>query len=133
MRQLTSLHRPGAPAPVVDVGVPLLLTAFLAYTSSYDVNAVQGVLAFLLCLIPWTSYRHWLRGDRNNIPLFSLLAAMFWLAYAVPLFWAKHTVTGAFGSRVLTESAITDALYLAVLGVAIRRLRPPGRAERGRY
>jgi len=118
MRQLTIVDRPHAASPVVDVGVPLLLTAVLAYTSSYEVSVTQGVLAFLLCWMPWASYRQWLRGDRNNIPLFALLAAMFWLAYAVPLFWAQHIVTGVFGRRALTEIAITDAMFLGVLGVA---------------
>lgn len=118
MRQLTIIDRPHAAAPVVDVGIPLLLTAVLVYTSSNDVSVVEGLLAFLLCWMPWASYRQWLRSDRNRIPLFALLAAMFWLAYAVPLFWAQHVVTGIFGRRVLAESAITDAMFLAVLGVA---------------
>jgi hypothetical protein len=118
MRQLTILDRPHAAAPVVDVGIPLLLTAALAYTSSYEVSVTQGVLAFLLCWMPWAAYRQWLRSNRSNIPLFTLLAAMFWLAYAVPLFWAQHIVTGVFGRRALTESAIAYAMFLAVLGVA---------------
>ena len=118
MRQLTILRRPHAAAPVVDVGVPLLLTFVLAYTSPYDVSVVQGGLAFLLCWMPWAAYRQWLRSDRKDIPLFALLAAMFWLAYAVPFYWAQHVATGIFGRRVLTESAITDAMLLAVFGVA---------------
>ena len=117
MRPLTRLERPQRPTPIVDVGVPLLVTAFFAYTSSYDVSVAQAVAALLLCWMPWAAYRNWLRGDRNKIPLFAFLAAMFWLAYAVPFFWAKHIVTGVFGSRVLPESAITDSLYLAILGV----------------
>ena len=46
-----------------------------------------------------------------------VLAMMFTLAYAVPLFWAEHVVGGIFGRRILPESAITAALSLAVLGV----------------
>jgi hypothetical protein len=117
MRSMSVLDRPQRPTPIVDVGVPLLVTAFFAYTSSYDVSMAQAVAALLLCWIPWAAYRNWLRGDRNNIPMFALLAAMFWLAYAVPFFWAKHVINGIFGSRVLPESTITDSLYLAVLGV----------------
>jgi hypothetical protein len=117
MRPLTMIEKPRRFNPIVDVGGPLLITAFLAYTSSYDVTAEQGVSAFLLCWMPWAAYCEWLRSDRGKIPLFALLAAMFWLAYAVPLFWAKHVVTGFFGSQVLTESAITESLYLAILGV----------------
>jgi hypothetical protein len=67
--------------------------------------------------MPWAAYRNWLRGNRDKIPLFALLAALFWLAYSVPLFWAKHLVTGVFGRRVLSEDAITESLYLAITGV----------------
>jgi len=117
MYSLSELERPTRPTPIVDVGVPLLVTAFFAFTSSYDVSIEQAVCAFLLCWMPWAAYRNWLRSDRDKIPLFALLAALFWLAYSVPLFWAKHVVTGVFGSRVLTEDAITESLDLAILGV----------------
>jgi hypothetical protein len=43
---------------------------------------------------------------------------MFWLAYAVPLFWAQHVTTGVFGRRTLPESVITEALLLAVIGLS---------------
>jgi len=117
MRLMTLLKKPQKPTPMVDVGVPLLVTAFFACTSSYDVSVAQVVAALLLCWMPWAAYRNWLRGDRNGIPLFAFLAAMFWVAYAVSFFWTKHVVSGVFGRRVLMESAITDSLYLAILGV----------------
>ena len=117
MHSLTPLAGPSRYTPIVDLGVPLLVTAFFAYTSSYDVSMAQIVAAFLLCWIPWAAYRNWLRGERKRIPLFALLGAMFWLAYAVPLFWAKHEVGGVSGRRILTEAAITESLYLAIVGV----------------
>lgn len=117
MRPVTPLDSHLRANALIDVALPAFLTAVLAYLSSYEVSMTQGVLAFILCGIPWIAYRQWLRSDRNNIPLFALLAAMFWLAYAVPLFWAQHVVTGIFGRRTLPESAITSALVLAVLGV----------------
>jgi hypothetical protein len=67
--------------------------------------------------MPWAAYRSWLKGHRDKMPLFASIAALFWLAYSVPLFWAKHVVTGVFGSRVLTEDTITESLYLAIFGV----------------
>jgi hypothetical protein len=117
MHSLTVLDKPKRPTPIEDVGVPLLVTGFFASTGSYRVSVAQVVCAFLLCWMPWAAYRNWLKGDRDNIPLFALLAALFWLAYSVPLFWAKHVATGVFGSRVLTEDAISESLYLAIFGV----------------
>jgi hypothetical protein len=102
---------------LIDIAVPACVTAILTWLSSHELSIAQGALAFLLCLLPWKAYRNWIRSDRKNIPLFALLATMFFLAYAVPLFWADHVITGIFGRRILPESAITDALLLAVLGV----------------
>ena len=117
MHPVTPLDSPYRARALADLVVPVSLTLILAYLSSYEVTVTQEVLAFLLCWMPWASYRRWLQSDRNNIPLFPLLATMFWLAYAVPLFWAQHVVTGIFGRRVLQESAVTYALLLAVVGV----------------
>jgi hypothetical protein len=103
---------------LIDVAVPAGFTIILAWLSSHYVSITQGGLAFLLCWMPWRAYRNWLRGDRKNIPLFAMLATMFSLSYAVPLFWADHVVTGIFRRRILPESAITAALLLAVSGVA---------------
>jgi hypothetical protein len=118
MRPLTPLDSTFRANAIIELAVPVFLTLVLAYLSSYEISVTQGLLAFLLCWMPWASYRRWLTSDRKNIPLFALLATMFWLAYAVPLFWSKHVVTGVFGRRVLPESAITGALFLAVVGVA---------------
>jgi hypothetical protein len=117
MRQLNTVAGRERRTPLVDVGVPVLVTAFLAYSSSNEITEAQTGLALVLCWAPWQAYRDWLRSDRKNFPLFALVAAMFWLAYAVPLFWAKHVVTGVFGARVLSEGAISDSMYLAVLGL----------------
>ena len=43
---------------------------------------------------------------------------MYWLAYAVPLFWTKHQINLIMGMHQLSENAITQSLYLVVFGVA---------------
>jgi hypothetical protein len=100
-----------------DLGGPLLITALLWYSSSYDVTLAEIGAALLLGWLPWASYRNWYRGERKGIPLFALLAGMYWLAYVLPLFWASHDVGLVSGRKVLSERAITDSLYLAVTGV----------------
>ncbi|HEY6763816.1 MAG TPA: O-antigen polysaccharide polymerase Wzy [Candidatus Sulfotelmatobacter sp.] len=87
--------------------------------SLYDANSAQVIAAFILCWIPWAGYREWTRGSRDRIPLFVLLGFMYWIGYAVPLFWTKHEIHQADGGgHPLSESAITQSLYLVVLGVA---------------
>jgi hypothetical protein len=99
-------------------GVPLVITAVLWTASFYDVTLPQVSAAFILCWIPWAAYREWVRGPREKIPLFVLIGAMYWIAYAVPLFWTKHQINQIMGTHQLSENAITQSLYLAVFGVA---------------
>jgi hypothetical protein len=98
-------------------GVPLLITAALWATSINEITLPQKIAAFVLCWIPWGAYREWSRGTRETIPLFFLVGAMFWLAYAPPLFWLRHDVSLITGGHQLSDDAITRSLYLAVLGV----------------
>jgi len=99
-------------------GIPALVTAFLWVTSSNELSFPQILAAFLLCWIPWAAYEEWYRGPRQEIPLFSLLAAMYWLTYVVPLFWSSHTLALTTGVTRLREQSVTEALYLVLMGVA---------------
>ena len=103
---------------LLHAGVPLIVTAALWATSLYDTTLPQVIAAFILCWIPWAAYREWNHGTREGIPLFFLIGAMYWLAYAVPLFWLRHEVNLITGGHQLSEDAITRSLYLAVVGVA---------------
>ena len=78
-------------------GVPLIITAVLWATSLYEVSLPQVIAAFILCWIPWAAYREWVKGTREKIPLFALIGVVYWLAYAVPLFWLKHDIRSGHG------------------------------------
>src|SRR5580700_5746099 len=99
-------------------GVPFIITAGLWATSFYDVTLPQVIAAFTLCWIPWAAYQEWVRGPREKIPLFVLIGVMYWIAYAPPLFWTKHQIDQIVIMHQLSESAITQSLYLVILGVA---------------
>jgi hypothetical protein len=94
-------------------GVPLIVTGLLWATSANQLSPTQIFCAFLLCWIPWAAYQPWSRGDRQDLPLFAMLATMYWIAYAVPLFWSEHGIGMVTGFHILSEDAITKALYLA--------------------
>ncbi len=98
-------------------GAPLLVTAFLWATNSKPLSPSQLLAAFALCWIPWASYQQWYRGTRQDIPLFSLIAAMYWLTYAVPLFWGSDMIGLVTGPRRISEPALTRSIYLVVIGV----------------
>jgi len=99
-------------------GGPLVITGLLWATSLYDVTLLQVVAAFILCWIPWAAYQEWSRAAREKIPLFALIGGMYWLAYAVPLFWIKPQIKLITGWHQLSSNAITQSLYLAILGVS---------------
>jgi hypothetical protein len=117
MQLLTRLQPMRKRPLMADVGVPLLITALLWCSSSHDLSVAETGAGFVLCWLPWASYRNWYRGERTEIPLFAFLAGMYCLAYGVPLFWSKHEVALVTGSRVLSETAITASLYLTMIGV----------------
>jgi hypothetical protein len=97
--------------------VPLAVTGVLWWSSPYDVSFLQVCAAFILGWIPWYFYRKWSQGERRQIPLFALIAGMYWLAFAVPLFWSSHEIGLVDGNHHLSEDSVTQSLELAVLGV----------------
>ena len=99
-------------------GVPLTITSVLWATSLYEVSLPQVIAAFILCWIPWAAYGEWVKGTREKFPLFALIGVVYWLAYAVPLFWLKHDISLVTGKHQLSENAITQSLYLVIFGVA---------------
>jgi hypothetical protein len=105
-------------SPVLNTVVPFIITVVLWATSLYEVTVPQVIAAFILCWIPWTAYQEWSHGTRDRISLFALIGLMYWLAYAVPLFWLRHDIGLVTGYHQLSEDAITRSLYLSVLGVA---------------
>ena len=114
--KIASNARPSA--ALLQAAVPFVITLALWATSLYDVTLPQVTAAFILCWIPWAAYQAWSHGMRERIPLFSLIGVVYWLAYAVPLFWLRHDISLATGRHQLSEDAITRSLYLVILGVA---------------
>jgi len=116
--QLHNIATKGGTRPVLlYAGIPFVITAVLWATSLFEVTLPQAIAAFILCWIPWAAFQKWERGTRDKIPLFVLVGGMYWLAYALPLFWTKHQISQIVEMHQLSETAITQSLYLVVLGV----------------
>src|ERR1700686_3610749 len=110
--KIASNARPSA--ALLQAAVAFVITLALWATSLYDVTLPQVTAAFILCWIPWAAYQAWSHGMRERIPLFSLIGVVYWLAYAVPLFWLRHDISLATGRHQLSEDAITRSLYLVI-------------------
>lgn len=105
---------------VAAMGIPVVVTMLLYLARLNDVTPVQLLLAFALLLLPWHEYRQWRRGgNRPALPIFALLAFMYWLYYAVPLFLEDHvfaTINESVGHE-LSSDTVTLALLMALIGV----------------
>ena len=117
MQALKTGNKVNTSPVLLYAGVPFIITAVLWATSLYDVTLPQVIAAFILCWIPWAAYQRWVREAKETIPLFASIGAMYWMAYAVPLFWTKHQIDLVTGVHRLSENAITQSLYLVVFGV----------------
>lgn len=113
------LKRYSFPSLVWIISVPAVITLFLLITSINDVTVLQTLLAFALALIAWQSYVAWRKTSRDDFPLFSLISAMYFLYYGVPIFWGDSNVMIDSDTylHVPTE-ALTQGLILATAGVA---------------
>ncbi|HKP46613.1 MAG TPA: hypothetical protein VJT50_08430 [Pyrinomonadaceae bacterium] len=113
------LSRGGLTGFLLLVAVPTALIAFLWATRANEVSALQLLLAFGLIFVPWQAYLNWRREGRPELPLFGMIALMYFLYFGIPLFWGDLTITtnlSPLGQEVPT-SAITAALMMAFLGV----------------
>lgn len=103
-----------------SVGPASAITVFLWASTGNDISPIDGLLAFVLLLIPWHSYRQWHRKRGQLLPLFAMLALMYWLYYAMQLFWGDLLIDVANSplGREAEPGLITEATLMAVIGVA---------------
>lgn len=104
---------------VAALAIPLVVTTLLYLVRLNDVTLVQLLLSFALLLLPWHEYGDWRRGGKHSLPVFAMLAFMYWLYYAVPLFLEDHvfaTISEPIGHE-LSSQTITLALLMALIGV----------------
>jgi hypothetical protein len=106
------------PNPSIYIFPPAAVTGFLWLTSPNDVSIVQAAAGFVLILMPWISYQRWRKLKQTEVPLFSMIAGMYWLYYALPLFWGDRYSVSMFRQGLdIPESTITASISLAVIGV----------------
>ncbi|MEA2173649.1 MAG: hypothetical protein QOD00_1241 [Blastocatellia bacterium] len=98
---------------------PVILTFLLLLTSEYDISVAQLFCALVLSIIPWVAYAKWRGQDRAAVPLFAMISFMYWLYYALPLFWGERLITQAAGAdRTVSEEGVTATMFMVLLGVA---------------
>lgn len=106
------------PNPAIYILPPAIITGFLWLTSPNPVTIIQAAAGFILMMMPWTTYRKWRQLKETEVPLFSLIAGIYWLYYALPLFWGDRYAISNFKQGIaITEEAITAAMLMVLVGV----------------
>ncbi len=89
-------------------------------TRSNEVTLAQLALALFLTCVPWRSFFAWRSAGKDELPIFSMISAMYWLYYIVPLFWEPHNISEAYSSagREVSDASVTAALLMVSLGIS---------------
>src|SRR6267378_446217 len=99
---------------------PILLILIFYSLSPNEISQIQLALAFLLLQMPWSAYLNWKERSDEKIPVFALISGMYWVYYALSLFWGARTASGVESpfEKDVPDEAITWALVMAVTGVS---------------
>jgi hypothetical protein len=116
MNSITFKNR--LPNPAIFITPPAITTGVLWYTSPNEITVIQALAGFILLLMPWTTYWKWRKLKDTEVPLFSMIAGIYWLYYAFPLFWGdRYSVSTLSAGAFVTEEAVTSAIILVLVGV----------------
>jgi len=98
---------------------PIGISLFFYYLTPNPVSLLQLVLAIILLIIPWSYYLKWKQHREPGLPIFAIISFMYWIYYALSLFWGARTVSGVEtpSEANVPEEMITAALEMAVLGI----------------
>lgn len=96
---------------------PFLLTGVLWLTRLNDVSFADTAAAFVLAVVPWWFYLRWRRDASTFVPLFAAVTLVYWLYFAVTLFWGTLSVQLAFVAVPLAPGSITQTMFMAAVGV----------------
>ncbi len=102
-----------------SVALPFIVTALLYWLRSNEVTPFQFAVAFLLLLMPWHHYRRWRTSGRPTLPVFGMLAFMYWLYYVIPLFLEERVFSTIYEpiGHELSGDVISLAMGMCLLGV----------------
>ncbi len=108
----------GVPRLLLGFVMPLLVTLGLWMTSRHEISLAQFLSAWMLLCMPCWSYDTWKRSSRAALPLFALIASIYWLYFALPLFWGDRlALDWRSGGRILGNDAVTTSLLMVLAGL----------------
>jgi hypothetical protein len=105
--------------PAIHVLPPIIVTLVFFELSPNEINLIQVILALVLLQLPWSAYLTWRKEREEKLPVFALIGFMYWIYYAVGIFWGTRTASGKDTpfDQILPDDVITWSLAMAVTGV----------------
>ncbi len=96
--------------------LPPLAATFLMWLARLNqLTLFEFLGAASLLTAAWGPYYSWRKVGERYLPLFPMLSFMYWVYYALALFWGQRNSYTSRGE--LTHESIEHAMLLAVVGV----------------
>jgi len=100
---------------LVWVVPPLAVTFLMWLVRINEITLFEFVGAAGLLTAAWGPYYSWRRAGERYMPLFPLLSFMYWVFFALSLFWGARNIYTQRGR--LSDQSIEHAMLLAVVSV----------------
>jgi len=94
---------------------PLAATFLMWLVRLNDITVFEFLGAVGLLTAAWGPYYSWRKAGERYLPLFPMLSFMYWVYYALGLFWGTRGNYTLHGE--LSQQSIEQAMLLAVVGV----------------
>jgi O-antigen polysaccharide polymerase Wzy len=97
---------------------PAAVTAAMWATSGNAVSPTSLVCAHVILQAAWGSYLLWKERIRGGLPMFAMIASIYWIFFAVSLFWGGRTLL-VFAGRLIEigDDYVTQTMIMALIGV----------------
>ena len=100
---------------IVLLAPPLAATFLMWLSRLNDVTLFEFLGAAGLLAAAWIPYYKWKAAGERYLPLFPIISFMFWVYYALALFWGSRH--GYAAHAELSHESIALAMLLALMGV----------------
>lgn len=99
------------------VFVPIMVLFLLNIGSINPTTVEINVLSLIITIIAWWSLLGWWQ-HREGLPIFSLVAAMHWLYFVMPVYWVDLRIPVWYASSLYASSdGVNQALLMVLIGL----------------
>ena len=102
--------------PVLVLLPPAAVIAVMWAAGTNSITLTAVACAYATLQWAWGSYLLWHKERRGGLPVFAMIAMIYWIFFALPLFWGERVIL--VGHYVpLGEDYMTQGVLMAFVGV----------------